>query len=300
MKRKTGEPKLKALRREPAFSTGLRGSGALVESRAATPSTVLSMFCGCGGLDLGFMGGFRYLGTEFAPLPFKILKALDVDARAIATYRLNLSDHAEVGDLTTMAPEDMPRARVLVGGFPCQDFSSSGPKVGFAGKRGQLYQALVRYMVHHRPDMVVGENVPHLASLHDGRYLEAILRDFDDAGYNFAVWSLFGPDFGLSQSRRRLFLVGVRRDLGLPPAPPQSRACLISSDGGWRAEAAARQSWHVTSARENDTSTMRAGSAPHPARSLEPSLLNQWMMLIARPLWPCRPSNYGARPARPR
>lgn len=221
MKRKTGEPKLKALRREPAFSTGLRGSGALVESRAATPSTVLSMFCGCGGLDLGFMGGFRYLGTEFAPLPFKILKALDVDARAIATYRLNLSDHAEVGDLTTMAPEDMPRARVLVGGFPCQDFSSSGPKVGFAGKRGQLYQALVRYMVHHRPDMVVGENVPHLASLHDGRYLEAILRDFDDAGYNFAVWSLFGPDFGLSQSRRRLFLVGVRRDLGLPPAPPQ-------------------------------------------------------------------------------
>jgi DNA (cytosine-5)-methyltransferase 1 len=72
----------------------------------------------------------------------------------------------------------------------------------------------------HQPEMVVGENVPHLATLHGGQYLKAIIRDLEAEGYNFAVWNLFAPDFGLSQSRRRLFIVGVRKDLGFPPAPP--------------------------------------------------------------------------------
>jgi DNA (cytosine-5)-methyltransferase 1 len=145
---------------------------------------------------------------------------VDIDQRSIETYNLNIGDHGEVGDLVETPPENLPKARILIGGFPCQDFSSSGPKVGFAGKRGQLYQALVRYMRHHQPDMVVGENVPHLATLHGGTYLKSILSDFEDEGYNFVVWNLFGPDYGLSQSRRRLFIVGVRKDLGFPPAAP--------------------------------------------------------------------------------
>lgn len=180
----------------------------------------MSMFCGCGGLDLGFLGGFSYLGQAYAPLPFNIVQAVDFDEKSIETYKLNISDHASVGDLTQIDAADLPNARVLIGGFPCQDFSSSGPKLGFAGKRGQLYLALVEYMREHKPDIVVGENVPHLASLHGGEYLKTILNDFEADGYNFEVWNLFAPDYGLSQSRRRLFLVGVRKELGAPPKPP--------------------------------------------------------------------------------
>jgi len=228
MRPKSGLPKRKALRRMPVYSHGLRSNPAFAseqhpnmkDSVAAGASSVLSMFCGCGGLDLGFLGGFRYLGESFPCLPFNILDAIDNDEGAIETYRLNISDHARAADLTTIDVADLPQARVLIGGFPCQDFSSSGPKVGFAGDRGQLYRVMVDYMREKKPEVVVGENVTHLATLHGGRYLSAILRDCEAVGYRFLVWNLFAPDYGLSQSRRRLFLVGVREDLGWPPSAP--------------------------------------------------------------------------------
>ena len=157
-------------------------------------SDVMSMFCGCGGLDLGFLGGFSYLGKAYEALPVNIVQAVDFDEKSIETYKLNISDHCTVGDLTQIDAADLPKARVLIGGFPCQDFSSSGPKLGFAGKRGQLYTALVDYMHEHKPDIVVGENVSHLASLHGGAYLRAILNDFEAEGYNFNVWNLFATD----------------------------------------------------------------------------------------------------------
>ena len=228
MRPKSGLPKRKALRRKPEFQFGLKNhpsnlplSHPNMHSEALEgASEVMSMFCGCGGLDLGFLGGFSYLGKAYEALPFNIVQAVDFDEKSIETYKLNISDHGTVGDLTQIDAADLPKARVLIGGFPCQDFSSSGPKLGFAGKRGQLYTALVDYMHEHKPDIVVGENVPYLASLHEGAYLRAILNDFEAEGYNFNVWNLFAPDYGLSQSRRRLFLVGVRKELGAPPKPP--------------------------------------------------------------------------------
>jgi len=228
MRPKTGLPKRKALRRMPIFQYGMREHPEVKsilhpntqDLPVADGFSVMSMFCGCGGLDLGFLGGFTYIDTTYPALPFNILQALDNDERCIETYRLNIGNHGVNGDLTSIPASSLPKARVLIGGFPCQDFSSSGPKVGFSGDRGMLYKVLLNYMVEHQPDMVVAENVPHLASLRDGHYLETILTEFQEAGYNFTVWNLFAPDFGVSQSRRRLFLVGTRSDLGGTPLPP--------------------------------------------------------------------------------
>jgi DNA (cytosine-5)-methyltransferase 1 len=223
MRPKSGLPKRRALRRMPEFTHGLKDNVEFCNAREAVDPTigVMSMFSGCGGMDLGFLGGFNYGGKTYAALPFRILHAVDVDPKSIQTYKLNIDNQAAVGDLTQISSSDLPKARVLIGGFPCQDFSSSGPKTGFSGERGQLYACMVEYMRVHQPDMVVGENVPHLATLHGGQYLKAIIRDFEAEGYNFVVWNIFGPDYGLSQSRRRLFLVGVRRELGYPPMPPK-------------------------------------------------------------------------------
>jgi len=182
--------------------------------------SVLSMFSGCGGMDLGFLGGFRYLDTEFSSHPFRILQAIDNDRLAIETYKLNIGDDAMVGDLTEISAENLPKTRVLIGGFPCQDFSSSGPKVGFAGARGLLYLSMIGYMRHHRPDVLIGENVPHIASLHKGIYLRKILEDIKAVGYNPAVWELFAPDFGVSQSRRRIIIIATRAEIGFPPRQP--------------------------------------------------------------------------------
>jgi DNA (cytosine-5)-methyltransferase 1 len=221
-------PKRRALRARPVFEYGFRTNPATAGYRHPSldgrefPDAipVVSLFAGCGGMDLGFLGGFRFLGETYAPLPFRIVDAIDIDERSIETYRLNVGPHARVGDLTEMSPRELPACRVLIGGFPCQDFSSSGPKVGFDGARGQLYQVLVEYMKAYQPEIVVAENVPHLGRLHGGKYLKTILAEFESCGYRFDVWELYGPEYGLPQSRRRLFLVGTRNDIKSRPLCP--------------------------------------------------------------------------------
>lgn len=185
------------------------------------PIRAVSFFSGCGGLDLGILGGFKYLGELYPALPFEIIAAYDNDARAVDTYKLNITDHAEACDLVEADIASFPAADVLLGGFPCQDFSTSGPKVGLEGKRGRLYRVMIEYMKAHRPKLVVGENVPGLERLQDGKILETILSDLTETGYRFKVWNLTCPDYGLPQSRRRLILVGVRDDLPMHPIAPE-------------------------------------------------------------------------------
>lgn len=180
------------------------------------------MFSGAGGLDLGFLGGFSTLGRTYQPLPFQLRAAFDNDERAVTTYRLNLSDHASCIDLADTLAADLPQARVLIGGFPCQDFSSCGYKKGFAGDRGRLYRIMVNYLVEHQPEVVVAENVPHLARMHRGDLLREVVSDFAETGYKMDVWMLYAPDFGLPQSRQRVIIMGVREDIEgwvIPPEP---------------------------------------------------------------------------------
>lgn len=228
MRRKDGKPKRRAIRAKPLHVYGFRDNPVTRSYRHPCCNgittdghwTVTSLFSGCGGLDLSFLGGFEYLVARYPRLPFDVLDATDNAPDAVACYRLNLGEHCRLADLTTLPVSELHRAHVLIGGFPCQDFSSSGPKSGFNGKRGQLYRILAEYMAAYQPHVVVAENVPYLARLHDGKYLTTILRDFEAEGYHFDVWEIYGPDYGLSQSRRRLFLIGVRNDhAGFPVKP---------------------------------------------------------------------------------
>lgn len=179
-------------------------------------ATVMSFFAGCGGLDLGFLGGFTWKGQKYPRLPFEILQAHDNDELAIQTYNRNIPGaHGHVSDLSGTAATSLPPADVLIGGFPCQDFSSCGPKRGLQSDRGNLYKVLTSYMSTHAPCVVVAENVPHLARMGKGSVIETILSDFRAAGpgYKFEIWNLHAPDFGVPQRRNRLFFVGVRKDI---------------------------------------------------------------------------------------
>lgn len=173
------------------------------------------MFSGCGGLDLGFLGGFEYMGKKYLKHGFHIAKAFDNDSKAVETYTKNIGAEIELADLATFPAEDMPTAEVLIGGFPCQEFSSCGPLGGLKADRGRLYLALVEYMQHHQPLVVVAENVINLGRMQNGDVLRTIIADFESAGcgYRFTVWRLFAPDYGIPQFRHRLFLVGIRNDL---------------------------------------------------------------------------------------
>ncbi|HBE19013.1 MAG TPA: DNA (cytosine-5-)-methyltransferase [Cyanobacteria bacterium UBA11149] len=114
----------------------------------------------------------------------------------------------------------LPHANILIGGFPCQDFSSCGLKKGLKGSRGELYNVMKDYMNLHKPKIVVGENVPFLEKLENGNILRHIINEFESVGYNFKIWHIYCPDFGLPQSRTRLFLIGVRSDILAFPKPP--------------------------------------------------------------------------------
>ncbi len=187
-------------------------------------ATALSMFSGCGGMDLGFIGGFRFGGKLYRRHPIKILKAIDNDRKCVATYKLNIGDHAEFGDLGSLAPASLPAADLLLGGFPCQDFSWCGPRTGLNGKRGGLYKALVNYMAHHQPKIAIGENVPHMVQMNGGAVWEKIKGDLEGAGYRCKLWKLHAADYGVPQNRERLILMCVRNDLVGDPVLPAGDA----------------------------------------------------------------------------
>jgi len=186
--------------------------------------SVVSYFCGCGGLDLGFRGNFRYHDEDYVRLPFSIKAAYDNEPRCVETYNNYFGEgHAFVQDIAQIDVNVVPKAEVLIGGFPCQDFSSCGPLEGLGSERGRLYQTLITYMNKHRPVIVVGENVINLERMEKGAVMEIIKNDLANAGYTVEVWKLFAPDYGVPQRRVRLFFVCVRNDIhekhGFPEKP---------------------------------------------------------------------------------
>ena len=186
--------------------------------------SVVSYFCGCGGLDLGFRGGFKYHNEEYPELPFDILEAYDNEPRCIETYNDYFgSGHAFVKDLAAVNPAEVAKADILIGGFPCQEFSSCGPLGGLESERGRLYQTLIAYMSMHKPKIVVGENVINLERMEKGEVLKRIKSDLAATGYVVKVWKMFAPDFGVPQRRTRLIIMCVRNDIfdiyGFPNEP---------------------------------------------------------------------------------
>ncbi|MFM5629469.1 DNA (cytosine-5-)-methyltransferase [Aeromonas veronii] len=185
--------------------------------------TLVSMFTGVGGLDMGFEGDFKYKNKYFEIQPFSTLAAYEKDEKCVTTIKKNLKIPIEQVELSEDLVENFPQAEVLIGGFPCQDFSSCGPKKGLSSDRGQLYKVLVKYMQHHKPKIVCAENVPNLARMQNGAVLETIVSDFRQQGYKVQVWDLFAPDYGVPQSRRRLFFVCTRNDLIGEPVKPEPK-----------------------------------------------------------------------------
>lgn len=178
---------------------------------------VLSLFSGCGGLDLGLEGGFTYLGNEYANNPFKIVWANDINEKATKTQKLNFPDTQVVcGDIVKLLKDgiDLPsEIDVVVGGFPCQDFSLAGKRRGLTVQRGQLYLSMARVIEMTKPKVFLAENVKGLLSWEDGLAIKTITEDFAKLGYNVDYRLLHTADYGVPQTRERVIIVGVRKDL---------------------------------------------------------------------------------------
>jgi DNA (cytosine-5)-methyltransferase 1 len=183
--------------------------------------TVVSLFSGCGGMDLGFLGGFAFLGKRYAKTQYEIIWANELNGAACRTYRKNIGDHIVEGDIWETLPDVPPTADVVIGGFPCQDISVNGKGAGVAGKRSGLYRAMVEVVSRVRPKIFVAENVKGLLMQHNAESLEKVLADFRALGYKVTFRLYHAANYGVPQTRERVFIVGTRPDVPefVPPEP---------------------------------------------------------------------------------
>jgi len=175
---------------------------------------VVSLFSGCGGADCGILGGFIFNGKKYKKLPFRLVYASDIDQRAVNTHKLNFhADVLECKDICETSSEEIPEHDVLVGGFPCQSFSTVNPTKDPFDDRANLYKQMVRVARDKKPRICIAENVKGLMTLHGGEIFRRVRDAFDEAGYNTYYQLINAADYGVPQKRERMIMVCVRKDL---------------------------------------------------------------------------------------
>lgn len=174
---------------------------------------VASLFCGCGGMDLGVIGGFSYLGKEYKENPFEIVYAVDNDEYCTKIYNDNFTHKCVVKDVRDIVIKEMPQFDMLIGGFPCQSFSISAqnpPRLGYKDERGMLFFEMVKILKERQPRFFVAENVKGILSANKGKAFPMIMKEFCDAGYTVVHKLLNASEYGVPQKRERVIIIGFR------------------------------------------------------------------------------------------
>lgn len=175
----------------------------------------IDLFAGLGGIRLGFEQACQDRGIET-----ECVLTSEIKPYAIQTLKHNHHHENFVGDIFQVKNEDIPPFDFLFGGFPCQPFSASGKRNGFADTRGTLFFEIERIIKHHQPKGFILENVEGLVkhdleNKHDeiGRTLKTILDKLEnELDYQVSWKVLDSVNFGVPQSRKRVFIVGTKNE----------------------------------------------------------------------------------------
>ena len=185
---------------------------------------IISLFSGCGGLDLGF----HQEGYE-------TVWANDFDHWACETFKKNIGDVIVEGDIEQIDPYDnksIPDCDIVLGGFPCQDFSMIWKRPGLDGERGNLYKSFLRVVDAKKPKAFVAENVKGLLTANNKQAIKQIVKDFENIapGYNVKVKLYNFADYGVAQLRERLLIVGIRSDIDFDFEHPEPTHSATDKD----------------------------------------------------------------------
>ena len=161
----------------------------------------IDLFAGIGGIRLAFKSKF----TE-------CVYSSEWDKFAQQTYSANFGEIPD-GDITLVKPREIPQFDLLLAGFPCQPFSNAGLKLGFEDTRGTLFFDVARIVKHHRPAMVLLENVKGFAKHDKGNTMRVVTATLEQLGYNVSSQILNAKHFGLPQNRERIYIVALKRSL---------------------------------------------------------------------------------------
>ncbi|QJC97149.1 DNA-cytosine methyltransferase subunit B [Bacillus mojavensis] len=188
---------------EPIERSEYMGDFNLTPQQPANGLTVLELFCGGG---LGAIG-FKAAGYD-------ILKALDFDKNAVKAYRHNFGDDVEQADISAVDINSLPNTDVIFGGPPCQDFSVAGKGAGVEGERGKLVWRYLEIIERKQPKAFVFENVKGLITKRHRPTFDALIEKFNEIGYEISWRVMSAWDYGVAQKRERVFIVGIRKNLG--------------------------------------------------------------------------------------
>jgi len=181
--------------------------------------TFIDLFAGIGGIRLGYqaLGGKCVFSSEW-------------DEAAAKTYEANFGVKPH-GDITKIAPKDIPDFDVLLAGFPCQPFSIIGDKEGFAHEtQGTLFFNIEKILIAKKPKAFMLENVRNLTAHDGGRTFRVIVAHLKKAGYDVHYKVLNALDYGVPQKRERIIICGFRRPVAFefpPPLPKDRRKTVV-------------------------------------------------------------------------
>lgn len=180
----------------------------------------IDLFCGCGGLSLGF----EHAG-------YNLLMGVDMWNDALITYQHNHKNNntlcANLADLQASEVAEKinhNRVDIIIGGPPCQGFSIAGKRI-VDDERNSLYKAFVRMVAYFQPKAFLLENVPNILNIGGGIVRDAIIKDFSNLGYKVSYKVCLASDYGVPQNRRRAIFVGLRDGASFQfPAPTVNSA----------------------------------------------------------------------------
>ena len=160
----------------------------------------LSLFSGIGGFELGIADKGECIGYS------------EINKYAIQIYEKHFN-HKNYGDITKIIPKDLPDFDLVVGGVPCQSWSIAGKRGGFDDERGNMWFECFKILRAKQPKYFLFENVKGLLSHDGGKSMERICEELCGCGYGIDFEVLNSKNFGVPQSRERVFIVGMRLDL---------------------------------------------------------------------------------------
>ncbi len=183
-----------------------------------TPNfTFIDLFCGAGGFSVGFKAS-----------GFQSLLAIDHDQAAVKTYKLNIDEHVLLSEVT---PEmDLPRADVIIGGPPCQGFSSAGMR-RFGDHRNSLVATFAQLIAKYKPTAFVFENVEGFLTAENGTRVFDLLIPLLEAGYRIHFRKVNVANYGIPQHRKRVIVLG---GLGWDPSFPKPTHTAFGAPGAFQ------------------------------------------------------------------
>jgi DNA (cytosine-5)-methyltransferase 1 len=203
-----------------------------IAKQLGEPGNFVDLFCGAGGLSLGF----AWAGWE-------PLVANDIDEKSLETYKGNIHNNIILGDIRNSAvfshllssveeahARKRSRRLFVLGGPPCQGFSTAGNSRSMCDNRNKLYEAFVEILAMLGPAGFIFENVPGILNMNHGEVFQMINNELKSKGFKTYIWKLHAEEYAIPQRRFRIFILGLRPN-SISISPPTPITAMVSRQG---------------------------------------------------------------------